>query len=583
MYEPAPEVVGCAVRGSLAEHMRKAANRRRKGKSRRRHTAGRARSTSARTNGTRLRSSPAIHRFKFSGFKARGLGGFLPRLASSTRSGVHWLAQAPASVVRTLALTPEDREIAALLLAPFFFVAFLMAGHQGVQLARQLQTRVAIQVPPSSLTTHAGPQNVATSLSAQHVHSKNAPVPLIGLSHAGPASNARLASGAMLTIHSKVDNRQVPARAFAPLSHDAVSDATAWWSANAARSMTVVSNGSTPPPPLHVSVDATRPEPVATIGNTHWANVTSVPEQLNVELRVAAVSTTAVSQLDADDIDTITAYVSPFSFPGSPRGLFERCSLPTTARNATARPPRPPLEATWFGETSATKFGVRLAEAARRQLNEFVIYDAAYQRISYPRGDVPKLYGVCSDVIVRAYRDMGIDLQEAVQKARVGSGDANIDHRRTETLRRFFSLFGERLPVTSFSEDYLPGDIVTYARPQNIGPASRSHIAIVSDVMAPSGRPLILHNRGWGPQLEDALFVDRITGHYRYQGPASVKSVDNIRPLEARPLKTKRHIKSTAIPMPSRPTLLPRSQRRAHLNRTPKKHARGLQVGSSSN
>ncbi|MFV0368603.1 MAG: hypothetical protein ACK5KM_09105, partial [Hyphomicrobiaceae bacterium] len=191
---------------------------------------------------------------------------------------MHWLAQAPASVVRTLALTPEDREIAALLLAPFFFVAFLMAGHQGVQLARQLQTRVAIQVPPSSLTTHAGPQNVATSLSAQHVHSKNAPVPLIGLSHAGPASNARLASGAMLTIHSKVDNRLASARSFAPLPHDAINDATAWWSADAVKSTTVISNGSTPPSPLHVSVDATRPEPVATIGNTHWANVTSVPE-----------------------------------------------------------------------------------------------------------------------------------------------------------------------------------------------------------------------------------------------------------------------------------------------------------------
>lgn len=161
-------------------------------------------------------------------------------------------------------------------------------------------------------------------------------------------------------------------------------------------------------------------------------------------------------------------------------------------------------------------FGVELAKAAQSQVGKFVIYNDAYRSISYPMGDVNGLFGVCTDVIVRAYRSLGVDLQPLVHRARSGSGDTNIDHRRTEVLRRFFATQGESLPPSTFPEDYRPGDIVTYYRPQNRG--SRSHIAMVSSVIAPSGRPMIIHNRGWGPQLEDALFVDEMTGHYRYRG-----------------------------------------------------------------
>jgi uncharacterized protein YijF (DUF1287 family) len=105
-----------------------------------------------------------------------------------------------------------------------------------------------------------------------------------------------------------------------------------------------------------------------------------------------------------------------------------------------------------------------------------------------------------------------------VQKARGRRGDTNIDHRRTENMRRFLEQKGASLPITSFPENYKPGDIVTYHRP--FSRVSTSHIAVVTDIIAPSGRPMILHNRGYGAQIEDALFVDRITGHYRYQGPA---------------------------------------------------------------
>lgn len=163
-------------------------------------------------------------------------------------------------------------------------------------------------------------------------------------------------------------------------------------------------------------------------------------------------------------------------------------------------------------------FGRNLAQAAVAQTSGFVIYDDKYRQISRTGGDVPPLYGVCTDVVIRAYRALGVDLQSLVQASRMGAGDPNIDHRRTETLRRFLARYGTSLPVTPFGEEYAPGDIVTYWRPQNSG--SRSHIAIVADAIGPSGNPMIIHNRGWGPQMEDGLFVDQITGHYRYDGTA---------------------------------------------------------------
>jgi len=162
-------------------------------------------------------------------------------------------------------------------------------------------------------------------------------------------------------------------------------------------------------------------------------------------------------------------------------------------------------------------FGRALAQAAAAQLDDVVIYNPRYARVGFPNGDVPALYGVCTDVIVRAYRALGIDLQALVQQTRMGRGDSNIDHRRVDVLRKFFAKHGEMLPISDMADDYMPGDIVTYYRPQNR--VSTSHIAIVSDQRAPSGRLMVLHNRGWGPQLEDALFVDKITGHYRYSGP----------------------------------------------------------------
>jgi hypothetical protein len=170
---------------------------------------------------------------------------------------------------------------------------------------------------------------------------------------------------------------------------------------------------------------------------------------------------------------------------------------------------------------AATGSGSELAAAARRQTWIPVIYNPAYRKIDYPNGDVPWYFGVCTDVVVRAYRTLGIDLQELVQRAGVGSGDPNIDHRRVPTLRAFFKRRGVSLPVSRAAGDYAPGDIVTYHLPN--GRFSKTHIAIVSDRKSRDGVPLIIHNRGFGVQEEDWLFAEEITGHFRYLPGSTVK------------------------------------------------------------
>ncbi len=201
--------------------------------------------------------------------------------------------------------------------------------------------------------------------------------------------------------------------------------------------------------------------------------------------------------------------------------LLSRCNA---RRTTNAKPVR-----TAVAVVEPAEFGRQLARAARAQTLDLVVYMDKYRTISFPMGDVPPMYGVCTDVVIRAYRMLGIDLQALVHKARLGTGDPSIDHRRTKTLSRFFAQNGVSIPVTEFPEDYRPGDIVIYHQP--LGRGSQLHIAIVSDVVATSGRPMIVHNRGWGPQLEDALFYNRITGHYRYSGPVQEQNASSPRSL----------------------------------------------------
>ncbi|MFC1750907.1 DUF1287 domain-containing protein [Pseudomonadota bacterium] len=171
-----------------------------------------------------------------------------------------------------------------------------------------------------------------------------------------------------------------------------------------------------------------------------------------------------------------------------------------------------------------------LVKAAKERTRHDVRYDGAYISIAYPNGDVPANMGVCTDVVIRSFRKVGIDLQKEVHEDMRANfsqypskriwgltrPDKNIDHRRVPNLQVFFTRFGESLPVTNNSNDYQPGDLVTWMLPGNL-----PHIGIVIDDTSRDGRrPLIAHNIGEGPKINDMLFDYEITGHYRYVGGA---------------------------------------------------------------
>lgn len=169
--------------------------------------------------------------------------------------------------------------------------------------------------------------------------------------------------------------------------------------------------------------------------------------------------------------------------------------------------------------------GPKLVEAARKQVGVTLTYDPAYVVLGYPNGDVPRERGVCTDVVVRAFRDgLSNDLQKLVHEdmaANFGSypkqwglkkTDKNIDHRRVPNLQAFFKRRGLVQPVTQNAGDYQPGDLVTCTVPPNL-----PHIMIVSDKKTAEGRPLVIHNIGRGAQEEDILFMFPLTGHYRWK------------------------------------------------------------------
>lgn len=162
----------------------------------------------------------------------------------------------------------------------------------------------------------------------------------------------------------------------------------------------------------------------------------------------------------------------------------------------------------------------RLVAAAETQIGRTLNYDPAYVRIGYPMGDVPEEAGVCTDVVIRAYRaGLGFDLQRAVHEDMAANFDAyprnwglsrpdtNIDHRRVPNLRAYFA---RRKAVASGG--WQPGDLATLMLPGNL-----PHIGIVSNAMSEDGaRPLLIHNIGRGTRREDVLAAFAVTGHYRF-------------------------------------------------------------------
>ncbi len=164
----------------------------------------------------------------------------------------------------------------------------------------------------------------------------------------------------------------------------------------------------------------------------------------------------------------------------------------------------------------------KLVEAARIQIGVTTIYDPSYVALDYPGGDLPINKGVCTDVIIRAFRKLGTDLQKDVHKDMeshfdqypkkwgLKAPDKNIDHRRVPNLMTYFQRKGFSLPINSKANDYKLGDIVSWDLASGI-----AHIGIVSDRISSAGTPLIIHNIGSGAQEEDILFSFKITGHYR--------------------------------------------------------------------
>jgi uncharacterized protein YijF (DUF1287 family) len=176
--------------------------------------------------------------------------------------------------------------------------------------------------------------------------------------------------------------------------------------------------------------------------------------------------------------------------------------------------------------TAEAGFVEQLTAAALAQTSREVRYDGSYRRIPYPGGDVPADVGVCTDVVIRAYRAVGVDLQQRVHEDMgrafhaypklwgLPAPDPNIDHRRVPNLQAYFRRRGTAVAVTRDPRDYRVGDLVTWMLPGNL-----PHIGlVVAEPGAGAEGPTIVHNIGNGPEREDMLFRFPITGHYRYRG-----------------------------------------------------------------
>ena len=170
-------------------------------------------------------------------------------------------------------------------------------------------------------------------------------------------------------------------------------------------------------------------------------------------------------------------------------------------------------------------FSSRLVKAAQERTQYLVKYDGSYIAIKYPMGDVPLDQGVCTDLVIRVYRSLGIDLQQLVHEDMrenfskypkiwgLTSPDSNIDHRRVPNLQTFFKRHGKNLAISLDVQKYSAGNLVTWMLPGNL-----PHIGIVSNqFVTNSNRPMIIHNIGRGPVEDDILFKYEITGHYQYQ------------------------------------------------------------------
>jgi uncharacterized protein YijF (DUF1287 family) len=168
----------------------------------------------------------------------------------------------------------------------------------------------------------------------------------------------------------------------------------------------------------------------------------------------------------------------------------------------------------------------KIVNGAKREVIRGVTYDATYVAIAYPNGDVRRDRGACTDVVIRALRDAGYDLQKLVHedmesnfglypsKWGLTKPDSNIDHRRVPNLMVFLRRFGKELPLDTSGRNvgsWRPGDIVCW----NLNGNGLTHIGVISNDLNSDSLPLVIHNMGRTWQ-EDCLRNWKIIGHFRY-------------------------------------------------------------------
>lgn len=172
-------------------------------------------------------------------------------------------------------------------------------------------------------------------------------------------------------------------------------------------------------------------------------------------------------------------------------------------------------------QEKSKSFAERLVEAAVYRATQKVRYDPAYVVLEYPGGDVPAHTGVCTDVVIRSLRAVGIDLQKEVhedmkrnfylypKKWGLSRADKNIDHRRVPNLQTYFKRKGYEVALPKDgTRNYLPGDIVAW----DLNGKGLTHIGIVV------GDDVIVHNIGAGPVKSRGIESWKVLGHYRVKG-----------------------------------------------------------------
>lgn len=174
----------------------------------------------------------------------------------------------------------------------------------------------------------------------------------------------------------------------------------------------------------------------------------------------------------------------------------------------------------------------KILAGARAEAQRHTLYLEQYRVLNYPGGDVPAGTGVCTDLVIRAFRNAGVDIQKELHEDRVAhpgayptqiwdnkKADKNIDHRRCQNMAAWFGRFATKLPIDtdmdSLQKNWRAGDVVFYVREGQTYPW---HVAIVSDKKASDGMPLIVD--GYPPCTSESHRLDEfkpIHSHWRME------------------------------------------------------------------